>query len=66
MNNELDLKPSNYTLDKDTCFEILPKQGTFERNETKVFDVIFSSTKVTIIFFLIKFFDNIHYFIKTL
>lgn len=36
----------DYVVDKDTFFTIGPKQGTFDRNETKTFEVLFSPNKV--------------------
>lgn len=49
-------KNQNYIVDKDSFFTISAKQGTLDRNEVKVFEVMFSPTKVIIIF--IHFFSN--------
>ena len=39
-------KNSNYTIDKDSLFSIAPKQGTLDRNEIKMFEIMFSPNKV--------------------
>ena len=39
-------KKFNYVIDKDAFFSIAPKQGTLDRQDTKVFEIMFSPSKV--------------------
>ena len=45
------LKNSGYVLDKESVFSIQPKQGTFDKNEVKTFELVFSPSKVSHITF---------------
>ncbi len=42
-NNE---KKFSYVIDKEAYFSIAPKQGTLDRHDTKVFEIMFSPSKV--------------------
>ena len=46
MLSEDNAKRFSYVIDKDTFFNIAPKQGTLDRNEVKVFEVMYTPTKV--------------------
>lgn len=37
-------------MDKETLFNIAPKQGTLDRDESKTFEVLFSPNKVILSF----------------
>ncbi len=39
-------KKFNYVLDKEAFFAVAPKQGTLDRQETKIFEVMFSPSRV--------------------
>ena len=41
-----DAKNLNYNHDNETFFSVVPRQGTFERDEAKTFEVIFNPDKV--------------------
>ena len=41
---------NNHTIDPETCFSITPKQGTLDRNDVKVFEVVFSPSQVKLNF----------------
>jgi hypothetical protein len=46
LTSENSVKNLDYVVEKDTFFTIGPKSGTFDRNETKTFEVLFSPNKV--------------------
>jgi len=39
-------KKFNYSIEKDTFFSVAPRQGTLDRNDVKVFEILFSPSKV--------------------
>jgi hypothetical protein len=43
---EANSKKFNYVLDKETFFSVAPRQGTLDRNDVKVFEILFAPTKV--------------------
>lgn len=50
MEDNLLMEPNSrklsYVMDKDAFFSVAPRQGTLDRNDTKVFEIMFSPSRV--------------------
>lgn len=44
--NEINTKKFSYVIDKESFFAVAPRQGTLDRNDVKVFEIMFSPTRV--------------------